>query len=127
MTASGVLFPIGSAEHEGGVARFLVVAPGATVISMVAQSRSLESCLTEIASNLEAAEERLAAATPSTELAGPQVQELHEIWLLVAALMMLSVTSPRLSPGSAPASLRSWPASTVPSSPPAHNKRHHPG
>ena len=110
MTASGVLFPMDSEEHEGRMGRFLVVAPGATVISMVAQSRSLESCLTEIASNLEAAEERVAAATPSTELAGPQVQELHEMWLLVAALMTLSVTSPRPSPGSARASLRSWPA-----------------
>ena len=110
MTASGVLFPIGSKEDEGCLGRFLVVAPGSAVVSKVAQSRGLESCLTEIASNLEAAEERLAAATPSTHLAGPQVQELHEIWLLVAALMTLSVTSPRPSPGSARASLRSWPA-----------------
>jgi hypothetical protein len=126
MTASGVLFPMGSEEHEGRVGRFLVVAPGSTVISTVAQSRSLESCLTEIASNLEAAEERWAAAASTTDLAGPQVQELHEMWLVVAALMTLSVTSPRPSPGSAQASLRSWPASTAPSSLPAHKERHHP-
>jgi hypothetical protein len=110
MTASGVLFPIGSAEHEGHMGRFLVVAPGSTVVSTVAHSRSLESCLTEIASNLEAAEERLGAPASSTDLAGPQVQELHEMWLLVAALMTVSVTPPQPSPGSAPASLRSWPA-----------------
>ena len=110
MTASGVLFPIGSAEDEGFVGRYLVVAPGSTVISTVAQSRSLEVSLAGIASNLEAAEERLAAAASSTDLAGSHVQELHEIWLLVAALMMASVTPPRPSPGSAKAFLRTWPA-----------------
>jgi hypothetical protein len=110
MTASGVLFPMGSAEDEGRMGRFLVVAPGSTVVSTVADSRSLEASLTEIASNLEAAEERLAAAAPSTHLAGPQVQELHEIWLLVAALMTNSVTPPPPTPGSAKAFLRSWPA-----------------
>ena len=110
MTASGVLFPIYSNEDEGGLARFLVVAPGATVVSTVAGSRSLESCLTEIAKNLEAAEERLAAATSTTDQAGPRGQELHEMWLLVAALMTVPATPPRPSPGSAPASLRSWPA-----------------
>jgi hypothetical protein len=94
MTASGVLFPIGGAEDEGCLGRYLVVAPGSTVISTVAQSRSLEVSLAGIASNLEAAEERLAAAASSTDVAGPHVRELHEIWLLVAALMTASVTPP---------------------------------
>jgi hypothetical protein len=109
MTASGVLFPLGSAEHEGRMGRFLVVAPGSTVVSTVAQSPSLEASLTGIARTLEAAEERLAAAAPSPHLAGAQLQELHEIRLLVAALMADAVTPPRPSPGSAQASLRSWP------------------
>jgi hypothetical protein len=110
MIASGVLFPIGSAEDEGCVGRYLVVAPGSTVVSTVAQSRSLEASLLGIASNLEAAEERLAASASSTDVAEPHVEELHEVWLLVAALMMASVTPPQPSPGSAKAFLRSWPA-----------------
>ena len=110
MTASGVLLPIGSAEDEGGLGRYLVVAPESTVVSAVAQSRSLEASLTEIASNLKAAEERLAAAASTTDLARAHGEDLHEIWLLVAALMTVSVTALRPSPGSAQAWLRSWPA-----------------
>jgi hypothetical protein len=110
MTASGVLFPIGSQEDERRLGRFLVVARGSTVVSTVAQSRSLESCLTEIAKNLEEAEAHVAATAATTDVAAAHGQELHEMWLLVAALMTLSVTSPRPSPGSARAALRSWPA-----------------
>ena len=110
MTASGVLFPIGSKEDEGRLGRFLVVAPGSAVVSKVAQSRGLESCLTEIAKNLEGAEEHLAATASTMDLAAAHGQELHEIWLLVAALTVVFVTPSHPSPGSAPASLRSWPA-----------------
>jgi hypothetical protein len=127
MTASGVLFPIGSQEDEGRLGRFLVVARGSTVVSAVAQSRSLESCLTEIAKNLEEAEEHVAATAATTDVAATQGQELHEMWLLVAALTVVLGTPPHPSPGSAPASLRSWPASTAPASVPAHNQRHHSG
>ena len=105
MTASEVLFSIGNAEDEGRIGRYLVVAPWSVVVSKVAHSRSLESSLIGIASNLEAAEERLTAAASSTQLAGPHVQELHEIRLLVAALMTASVRLPRPSPASAQASL----------------------
>ena len=110
MTASGVLFPMGRAEDEGRLGRFLVVAPGSTVVSTVAQSRSLETSLTEIARNLKAAEERLAALTPQTRRAEQRVRELREMRRLVAALMTDAVTSPGPAPGSAQASLRSWPA-----------------
>ena len=126
MTAYGVLFPLGSAEEEGHMGRYLVVAPGSTVISTVAQSRGLEASLTGIARNLEAAEVRLAAAAPSTHLAGPHVRELREIRGLVAALMAEAVPPRRPAPGSAPASLRSWPAWPAPTALPAHNERHHP-
>jgi hypothetical protein len=105
MTASEVLFSMGTAEDEGRLGRYLVVAPASVVVSTVAHSRSLESSLTEIASNLEAAEERLAAAAPSPHQSGPQVQELHEIRLLVAALMTAAVRLPRPSPASAQACL----------------------
>ena len=88
----------------------MVVAPGSTVVSTVAQSRGLEASLTGIARNLEAAEARLEVAAPSTHLADPHVRELREIRGLVAALMTDAVTPPRPAPGSAPASLRSWPA-----------------
>ncbi len=110
MTASGVLIPMGRAEDEGRLGRFLVVAPGSAVVSTVAQSRSLEASLTEIASNLQAAEERLAALTPQTRRAEQHVRELREMRRLVAVLMTAAVTPPRPAPGSAPASLRSWPA-----------------
>jgi hypothetical protein len=127
MTASGVLFPLGGKEDEGGLARFLMVAPGAAVVSTMAHSRDLEASLTEIANNLEAAEAHLAAAASTTDSAAAQGQELHEIWLLVAALMADSETPSYPSPGPAPAWLRSWPASTTPSVHPAHNERPHPG
>ena len=109
MSASGVLFPLGGKEDEGGLARFLVVAPGATVVSTLAHSRDLEASLTEIANHLQAAEERVAADASTTDPAAAHGQELHEIWLLVAALMAISETPSDPSPGSAPASLRSWP------------------
>lgn len=127
MTASGVLFPLGGKEDEGGLARYLVVAPGATVVSTLAQSRDLEASLTEIANHLEAAEAHLAAAASTTDPAAAHGQELHEIWLLVAALMAVSEAPSCPSPGPAPASLRSWPASTAPAAHPAHNERPHPG
>jgi hypothetical protein len=127
MTGSGVLFPLGGNEDEGGLARFLVVAPGATVVSTLAHSRDLEASLTDIANHLEAAEAHSAAAASTTDPAAAHGQELHEMWLLVAAVMAVSEPSSDLSPGPAPASLRSWPASTAPSAHPAHNERPHPG
>ena len=110
MTASGVLIPMGRAGEEGHLGRLLVVAPGSTVVSTVAHSRSLEVSLTEIASNLRAAEERLAALTPQTHRAEQHVRELREMRRLVAALMTDAVTPLQPAPESAPASLRSWPA-----------------
>ena len=86
MTGSGVLIPMGRAAEEGCLGRFFVAAPGSAVVSTVAQSRSLEASLTEIASNLKAVEERLTALAPHTRLAEPHVQELREIRALVMAL-----------------------------------------
>ena len=109
MTASGVLIPVGRAEAEGHLGRFFVVAPGSAVVSTVAHSRSLEASLTELASNLQAAEERLAALAPQTRRDEQHLRELREMRRLVTAIMTDAVTPPRPAPGSAPASLRSWP------------------
>ena len=108
MTASGVLFPMGSQEDEARLGRLLVVAPRSAVVSTVAQSRSLESCLTDIAKTLEGAAEHLAATASMTDRAAAHEQALHELWRLVAALRMVLATPAHPPPGSAPASLRSW-------------------
>ena len=127
MTGSGVLFALGGNKDEGGLARYLVVGPGAAVVSTLAHSRDLEASLTEIANHLEAAEAHSAEAASTTDPAAAHGQELREFWLLVAALMAVSQPPSYPPPGPAPASLRSWPASTAPAARPAHNERPHPG
>jgi hypothetical protein len=66
--------------------RWLVVAPGATVVSTVETTPSLGVSLVGIERILDVAEARLAALAPQTPLAEPHVQELHEIRHLLAAL-----------------------------------------
>jgi hypothetical protein len=76
-----------SAEGDAMVTqRFLVVAPGATVVSTADATLSLGTSLAWIDRSLEVAEARLAALSPVTPLTEPHKQELHEIMQLVAAL-----------------------------------------
>ena len=66
--------------------RCLVVAPGATVVSTVETTARLGIPRVGVERLLDVAEARLAALAPQTSLAESQLQELHEIRSLVAAL-----------------------------------------
>ena len=66
--------------------RYLVAAPGATVVSTADPTPSLGPSLAWLERSLEVAEARLATLSPETPLAEPHKQELHEIRHLVAAL-----------------------------------------
>ena len=66
--------------------RCLVVAPGATIVSTVETTARLGIPCVGIERLLDVAEARLAVLAPQTSLAEPQLQELHEIRSLVAAL-----------------------------------------
>ena len=61
------------------MARCLVVAPGATVVSIAPSARSHDSNLTAIVRHLETAEERLAALLPWTPHVEPHLEEIREI------------------------------------------------